>query len=108
MSVAPPPSPAAIAQETRRARLAVAAATVGIAAMLFAYAIAPGVRHAVSHAAHSVQHTFSHAVTRVFDRGPQAEAVSSTGHRQPRTHARPPKAPAARKGKSPGIGVNAP
>jgi hypothetical protein len=38
-------------------------ATVGIAATLLAYAISPGVRHAVSHAAHSVKH----AVGRVLD-----------------------------------------
>jgi hypothetical protein len=47
----------------RRARLAIAIATVGIAATLLAYAISPGVRHAVSHAAHSV----NHAVGRVLD-----------------------------------------
>jgi hypothetical protein len=47
----------------RRARLAIAIATVGIAATLLAYAISPGVRHAVSHAAHSVKH----AVGRVLD-----------------------------------------
>jgi hypothetical protein len=46
-----------------RARLAIAIATVGIAATLLAYAISPGVRHAVSHAAHSVKH----AVGRVLD-----------------------------------------
>jgi len=45
-------------------RLAVVFAAVGIAATLFAYAISPGLRHAVSHAEHSV----SHAVSRVFDR----------------------------------------
>jgi hypothetical protein len=47
----------------RRARLAIAIAAVGIAATLLAYAISPGVRHAVSHAAHSVKH----AVGRVLD-----------------------------------------
>jgi hypothetical protein len=47
----------------RRARLGIAIATVGIAATLLAYAISPGVRHAVSHAAHSVKH----AVGRVLD-----------------------------------------
>jgi hypothetical protein len=46
-----------------RARLAIAIAAVGIAATLLAYAISPGVRHAVSHAAHSV----NHAVGRVLD-----------------------------------------
>jgi hypothetical protein len=47
-----------------RTRLAVFSATVGIAATLLAYAISPGLRHAVTHAEHSV----SHAVSRVFDR----------------------------------------
>ena len=50
--------------EARRARFAVAAATIGIAAMLFAYAISPGVRHVVKRAEHSV----GHAVGRVLDR----------------------------------------
>jgi hypothetical protein len=47
-----------------RARLALAIAAVGIAATLLAYAISPGVRHAVSHATHSVKH----AVGNVLDR----------------------------------------
>jgi hypothetical protein len=47
----------------QRARLALAIATVGIAATLLAYAISPGVRHAVSHATHSVKH----AVGNVLD-----------------------------------------
>src|ERR1700704_6593123 len=46
-----------------RARLALAIAAVGIAATLLAYAISPGVRHAVSHATHSVKH----AVGNVLD-----------------------------------------
>jgi len=37
--------------------------SIGIAASLLAYAISPGVRHAVGHAAHSVKH----AVVKVFD-----------------------------------------
>ena len=41
----------------------VAIAVVGIAATLLAYAISPGVRHAVSHATHSVKH----AVGNVLD-----------------------------------------
>lgn len=41
--------------ERSRARLAVLVATLGIAATLLAYAVSPGVRHAVSHAAHSVK-----------------------------------------------------
>jgi hypothetical protein len=63
MSIAPPSNPAQAARETRRARLAVLAATVGIAATLLAYGLAPGVRHVVGRAAHSVKHAVSH----VFD-----------------------------------------
>ncbi len=48
--------------ERRRARLAVTIATLGIAATLLAYAISPGVRHAVSHAAHSVKHAVGHVL----------------------------------------------
>ena len=55
--------PASPEGERRRARLALMIAAVGIAAMLLAYAISPGVRHAVGHAAHSVKHT----VGNVFD-----------------------------------------
>ncbi len=55
--------PASPETESRRARLVVAIAVVGITATLLAYAIAPGVRHAVSHAAHSVKG----AVSRVLD-----------------------------------------
>jgi hypothetical protein len=55
--VAPPASPEA---ERRRARLVVLLAAIGIAAALFAYAISPGVRHAVSHAAHSVGNVLDH------------------------------------------------
>jgi alcohol dehydrogenase class IV len=54
--------PASPEGERRRARLALMIAAVGIAAMLLAYAISPGVRHAVGHA-HSVKHT----VGNVFD-----------------------------------------
>jgi hypothetical protein len=58
----------------RRARLAIAIATVGIAATLLAYAISPGVRHAVSHAAHSVNHAvgrmLDHDVTKLHRQGP--------------------------------------
>jgi len=55
--------PASPGGERRRARLALAIAAVGIAAILLAYAISPGVRHVVSHAEHSVKHT----VGNVFD-----------------------------------------
>jgi hypothetical protein len=49
--------PASPKTERRRARLVLLIATLGIAATLLAYAISPGVRHAVSHVAHSVSHT---------------------------------------------------
>lgn len=48
--------------QPRAARLAVLLAVVGIGAALLAYAISPGVRHAVKRAARSV----GHAVTHVF------------------------------------------
>jgi hypothetical protein len=48
--------------ERRRARLALLIATVGIAAILLAYAISPSVRHVVSHAAHSVKHAVGHVL----------------------------------------------
>jgi hypothetical protein len=54
--------PASPEGERRRARLALMIATVGIAAMLLAYAVSPGVRHAVSHAAHSVKHAVGHVL----------------------------------------------
>jgi hypothetical protein len=50
------------AGERGRARLALATATVGIAAILLAYALSPGVRHAVGHAAHSVKHAVGHVL----------------------------------------------
>jgi hypothetical protein len=52
----PAPRPGSPAQEGRRARLVVLLVILGISASLLAYAISPGVRHAVSHAAHSVGH----------------------------------------------------
>ena len=59
--------------EQRRARLVVAIATLGIAATLLAYAISPGVRHAVSHAAHSVKH----AVGNVIDKDTRAHRAKA-------------------------------
>jgi len=53
-------------------RLAVLAAVVGIGAAVLAYAISPGVRHAVRHAATSVRH----AVTRVFHDGDRLKAAA--------------------------------
>jgi hypothetical protein len=79
--------------ESRRAKLALVAAAIGIAATLLAYAVSPGVRHAVGHAEHSVKH----AVSRVFDRDQDKHAriksparpTIATGAHQP-TRARPP------------------
>ncbi|HEY4426849.1 MAG TPA: hypothetical protein VGN08_01435 [Solirubrobacteraceae bacterium] len=48
--------------ERRRSRIVVLIATLGIAATLLAYAAAPGVRHAVGHAAHSVRHAVGNVV----------------------------------------------
>ena len=77
------------ASESRRARLAVAIATLGIAATLLAYAVSPGVRHAVSHAAHSVKH----AVSRVLDHDTVKRAAAkhppSTNPRAPAKRAAP-------------------
>lgn len=64
MSPFSPPRVSA-SSESRRTRLVLVIATVGIAATLLAYAVSPGVRHAVTHAAHSVKHAVSH----VLDRG---------------------------------------
>jgi hypothetical protein len=55
----------------RRARLVLAIALVGIVATLLAYAISPGVRRDVSHAAHSVGH--------VLDRDKKAHTAEKTG-----------------------------
>jgi hypothetical protein len=54
--------PASPEGDRRRARLALLIATLGIAATLLAYAISPGVRHAVGHAAHNVKHAVSHVL----------------------------------------------
>jgi hypothetical protein len=54
--------PASPEGERRRAHLAIAIATVGIIAILLAYAVSPGVRHVVSHATHSVKHAVGHVL----------------------------------------------
>jgi hypothetical protein len=81
MSIAPfstrPAAPDGISAP--RTRLALAIATIGIAATLLAYGVSPGVRHAVGHAEHSVKH----AVSNVFDHD-----------RAARTRAKPPVTPA--------------
>jgi hypothetical protein len=71
--------------DRRRARLVLAIAAVGIAAMLLAYAISPGVRHAVGHAAHSV----SHALDR--DAGARKRPTTPTSPTTPATPATPAK-----------------
>ena len=68
--------PASPEGERRRARLAIAIATVGIIAILLAYAVSPEVRHAVTHAAHSVKHAVGH----VLDNDKDARA-----HAKPRS-----------------------
>jgi xanthosine utilization system XapX-like protein len=77
--------PASPEGERRRARLAIAIAMVGILAILLAYAVSPGVRHTVSHAAHSVKHAVGH----VFD--PDHHAAS---HAKPHVHLVQPLHPA--------------
>jgi hypothetical protein len=65
MSISPLSTrPASPEGEPRRTRLALAIAAVGIAATLLAYAISPGVRHAVGHAEHSVRHVVGHVLDR--------------------------------------------
>lgn len=63
MSISPfHATPASPETETRRARLVTAIAIIGIVATLLAYAISPGIRHAVRHAAHSVKGAVSRAL----------------------------------------------
>jgi len=88
MSIAPfGTRPVSAQTERRRARLAMAIATLGIAATLLAYAVSPGVRHAVGHAAHSVRH----AVGRMLDRdaGHRARPEHTITTRQPARASRP-------------------
>jgi hypothetical protein len=93
--------PASPEGEKRRARLALAIATVGIVATLLAYSISPGVRHAVSHAAHSVKHAVSH----VFERRHAAAAPVRHGlhPQQPLrpAHSKPHRRAGARKPQTP-------
>ena len=57
-----PPGGAAAARERERerARLIVIITVLGIVAMLVAYSVSPGVRHAVGRAAHGVSNVFDH------------------------------------------------
>jgi hypothetical protein len=73
--------PASPEGERRRARLALLIATVGIAAMLLAYAVSPGVRHAVGHAAHSVKHAVGHVFEHHHTGTPRHKAGLQGTHR---------------------------
>jgi hypothetical protein len=83
MSMAPfGARPASPQSERSRARLAALIATLGIAATLLAYAVSPGVRHAVSHAAHSVKHAVSGLVDRDSDKRAHAKKKKPPAHTQ--------------------------
>ena len=105
MSISPfSARPAPSQGEGRRARLAIIIATVGIAATLLAYAISPGVRHAVSHAAHSVKHAVGNALDHdTTKRGAHRPAGSAAPTRQ-----RLSKQGAVGKGAQPSGGSKAP
>jgi hypothetical protein len=75
--------------ERRRTRLALAIASVGIAATLLAYAVSPGVRHAVSHAAHSVKHAVSRVLDHDTTKHPRTAHPAVTKHPAARTHRAP-------------------
>jgi hypothetical protein len=70
--------------EARRARIVVLLVVLGVSASLLAYALSPGVRHAVSHAAHSVKRAVGH----VFDR--DAGEKAKPKHTTPPAPARTP------------------
>jgi hypothetical protein len=72
-----------------RSRLVVLIATLGIAATLLAYSVSPGVRHAVSHAAHSVRH----AVSNVLDHDKNAKKSATSRTKKSTTTTRTRKAP---------------
>jgi hypothetical protein len=93
----PAPAPPGAQGGSWRTRLAVASATVGIAATLLAYAISPGLRHAVSHAEHSV----GHAVSRVFDRDAAARKHAQKAKARKPAAARRKGTSTHAKGKSP-------
>jgi hypothetical protein len=83
MSIAPfsaRPRPMTPQAEVSRGRLVLAIALIGIGATLLAYAISPGVRHAVNHAAHSVKG----AVTRVFHHAKKSPAKATADRHQTR------------------------
>jgi hypothetical protein len=79
MSIAPfGARPASPPSERRRTRLALIIASVGIAATLLAYAVSPGVRHAVSHAAHSVKHAVGNVIDRDTTKRPATHPRTTT------------------------------
>jgi hypothetical protein len=82
--------PVSPASESRRARLAAIVAVVGIAATLLAYAISPGVRHAVRHAEHGVKGV----VNRVFDHDEKARARARKPARHVPARSTPSRPPA--------------
>ncbi len=76
MSISPfSARPSTPESEGRRARLVLAIAMVGIAATLLAYAISPGVRRDVGHAAHSVKRAVGHVLDR--DQGARSKTLTS-------------------------------
>jgi hypothetical protein len=105
MSMAPfGARPVSRRSERNRTRLALALAIVGIAAALLAYAVSPGVRHAVSHAAHSVKH----AVGNVFDkdtkkpRAPAKHAKTAPKHGKALSQRTPAASPSSHTGSTAG------
>jgi hypothetical protein len=76
--------PASPEDERRRARLVVLIAAFGIAATLLAYAISPGVRHVVGHAAHSVKGAVNHVLDR--DQAKHARTSHPPAPAQPAKH----------------------
>ncbi|HKH79493.1 MAG TPA: hypothetical protein VK272_07635 [Solirubrobacteraceae bacterium] len=82
--------PASPESERRRSRLVLAIATAGIAATLLAYAISPGVRHVVGHAAHSVKHVVGNVLDHDRGKGDHAKAPASDGAKRAKVPAKAP------------------
>jgi hypothetical protein len=88
MSMAPfGARPVTAGSEQRRARLAALIATLGIAATVLAYVVSPGVRHAVSHAAHSVKHAVGNVLDR--DAAKRVHKSKAPAAAKPKTRAHP-------------------
>jgi type II secretory pathway pseudopilin PulG len=80
MSISPfHAKPASPETETRRARLVVVIAIIGIAATLLAYAISPGVRHAVHSVKNSVSKVLDHDTKEHAKKGAPASTTSTSG-----------------------------